>query len=136
MPIKTNQEEPPALNLTPMIDVLFLLIIFFMVGTRFTDDEPKIKVQLPTVGSAASLSTAPQKRVVQIFKDGSIQLDDEMVTEPELTQSLKNAIIENPAVSVAVRGAADGPFQHVASVLAACREAGVQNMAVSVKMQR
>ena len=136
MPIKTYKDEPPALNLTPMIDVLFLLIIFFMVGTRFTDDEPKIKVQLPTVGSAAALSTAPQKRVVQIFSDGTIQLDDDIVTQPELTQSLRSSIVENPSVSVAVRGDADGPFQNVASVLAACREAGVQNMAVSVKMQR
>ena len=136
MPIKTYQEEAPTLNLTPMIDVVFLLIIFFMVGTRFTGDERKIKVQLPTVGSAASLTSAPQKRVVQVFADGSVQLDDDRMSITELTDSLKNSVRQNPAVSVAVRGDADGPFQNVASVLAACRTAGIQDMAVSVRLSR
>ena len=136
MPIKTYQEEAPTLNLTPMIDVVFLLIIFFMVGTRCTGDERKIKVQLPTVGSAASLTSAPQKRVVQVFADGSVQLDDDRMSITELTDSLKNSVRQNPAVSVAVRGDADGPFQNVASVLAACRTAGIQDMAVSVRLSR
>lgn len=44
MPIKTDSLEEPQLNLTPMIDVVFLLIIFFMVGARFTEDEqPEVR---------------------------------------------------------------------------------------------
>ena len=136
MPLRTDTLDEPQLNLTPMIDIVFLLIIFFMVGTRFTGDERKIKVQLPTVGSAASLTSAPQKRVVQVFADGSVQVDDDRMSITELTDSLKNSVRQNPAVSVAVRGDADGPFQNVASVLAACRTAGIQDMAVSVRLSR
>ena len=45
MPLKTHQDELPTLNLTPMIDVVFLLIIFFLVGSQFTGTEKKIKVR-------------------------------------------------------------------------------------------
>ncbi|MFN9041619.1 MAG: ExbD/TolR family protein, partial [Planctomyces sp.] len=50
MPLKTENLEDPILNLTPMIDVVFLLIIFFMVGARFTEEanDQKFDVQLPT----------------------------------------------------------------------------------------
>ena len=39
MPIKINQDEKPAINLTPMVDIVFLLVIFFMVGTKFSEVE-------------------------------------------------------------------------------------------------
>jgi biopolymer transport protein ExbD len=47
MPLKTNLDEQPSINLTPMIDIVFLLIIFFMVGTKFVEMERKIAVQGP-----------------------------------------------------------------------------------------
>ena len=49
MPLKTHLDEQPTLNLTPMIDIVFLLIIFFMVGTKFTELERKIALQVPEV---------------------------------------------------------------------------------------
>ena len=59
MPLKTLVDDAPTLNLTPMIDVVFLLIIFFMVGTKFTELERTIALQVPQVSSAVPLSAAP-----------------------------------------------------------------------------
>ncbi len=53
MPLKTHPDETPALNLTAMLDVMFLLIIFFMLGTRFADQERQIALQVPTVVNRA-----------------------------------------------------------------------------------
>ena len=49
MPLKTHPDEQPALNLTPMIDIVFLLIIFFMVGTKFAEWESKLTLKVPQV---------------------------------------------------------------------------------------
>ena len=49
MPLKTHIDEQPSLNLTAMLDVMFLLIIFFMLGTRFVDDERRIGLKVPEV---------------------------------------------------------------------------------------
>src|SRR5690606_15367471 len=50
MPLKTHQDDMPAVNLTPMIDIVFQLIIFFMVGARFTELEKKVDLSVPEVG--------------------------------------------------------------------------------------
>ncbi len=133
MPLKTHHDEAPTLNLTPMIDVLFLLIIFFMVGTRFTDGERKIKLQIPTVGQVASGAPQNNKRVVHVFRDGRILLDAEPVSLEQLTNQLQEASAQQPGLSIAVRGDAAGSFQNVASVLGACKAAGVRDMAISVR---
>jgi len=66
MPLKTQFDEQPTVNLTPMIDVVFLLIIFFMVGTQFSELERNIRLQVPEVAGAAALTAAPERRVVNV----------------------------------------------------------------------
>ena len=61
MPLKTDTIEEPNLNLTPMIDIVFLLIIFFMVGTRFTEMERQYDIRLPTVSEALPLTNLPDE---------------------------------------------------------------------------
>src|SRR4051812_29200560 len=116
MPLKVNIDETPTLNLTSMIDVLFLLIIFFMVGTRFTDPERNIGLQLPQVRETGALTEAPSKRVVNVMQDGRILIDDKPVTLVELQTELTAAHHQYPELGVLVRGDAAGAFQHVASV--------------------
>jgi biopolymer transport protein ExbD len=134
MPLKTHREEPPTLNLTPMIDVVFLLIIFFMVGTKFTELERKISLQVPQVADVKALSPAPENRVINVYQDGRITLDQDEVDLEQLIQRLSNARNEYEDLGVLVRGDSDGPFQNVASVLGACREAGIADMGISVRL--
>ena len=134
MAFKTTREELPALNLTPMIDVVFLLIIFFMVGTKFAEEERKIDVQVPSVGEATATIMVRQKRVVSVLRDGTVLLDEQQISIPELTSALRQAQQGPHGLGVTVRGDADGSFQNVASVLSACRAAGVKDMAISVRI--
>ncbi len=55
MPLKTSQDDLPSINLTPMIDIVFNLIIFFVVGTRFVGAESKLPVKVPEVSEAGKL---------------------------------------------------------------------------------
>lgn len=134
MPIKSQMEEMPVLNLTSMIDVLFLLIIFFVVGTRFNDAEREIELQVPEVGSAGALTDAPQKRIVNVYRDGAITLDQETVTLEQLTDRLAAARGQYKRLGVMVRGDGNGQFQLVASVLNACKQAGISELGISVRV--
>ena len=87
MPIKTHADEDPVLNVTSMIDVILVLTIFFMVATKFRDDERKLDLKIPVVSSAAPLSTAPEPKVVNVYQDGHISLGPTPVTLDELTQN-------------------------------------------------
>jgi len=127
-------EEMPTLNLTSMIDVLFLLIIFFMVGTKFVEPERQIELKVPQVKPGGALTAAPEKKVVNVYQDGQITLDRKNVTIEELTSRLTAARGQYKALGVMVRGDGAATFQRIASVLNACKQAGVADLAISVEM--
>lgn len=136
MPLKTQFEEQPSVNLTPMIDVVFILIIFFMVGTKFTEMERKIRLQVPEVAAAGPMSSAPDKRVVNVYHDGRILLDRQEVTLEELTKTLAAARSQYKDLGVLIRGDGQVMFQRVAEVLSACRQAEIAEMGISVRIAR
>jgi biopolymer transport protein ExbD len=133
MPLKTHLDEEPTLNLTAMLDVMFLLIIFFMLGTRFIDDERKIALRVPEVVDRGALTAAPARKEVNVFRDGRITLDKTTVTLEELTTRLAAARQQYSDLGVLVRGDARGEFQNVAAVLTACKQAGVQDLGITVR---
>ncbi|PHS01306.1 MAG: biopolymer transporter ExbD [Blastopirellula sp.] len=134
MPLKTHLDETPTLNLTPMIDIVFLLIIFFMVGTKFTENEKQIGLDVPEVNDVGALTSAPEKMLVNLFKDGRITLDRQEVNLEQLHLQLTQAKAEYQDLGVLVRGDADIPFQNVATVLNTCRQAGISEMGISVRL--
>lgn len=136
MPLKTDTIEEPNLNLTPMIDIVFLLIIFFMVGTKFSEleeQERKIPLQVPQIADeGAPLSAAPEPKVINVYRNGRITLDDEDVTLEELTQKLAAACRQYEQLGVLVRGDRWVYYQHVVDVVSACNRAGVKRRAIAV----
>jgi biopolymer transport protein ExbD len=134
MPLKTQLDEAPTLNLTSMIDVLFLLIIFFMVATKFDELERNIDVAVPEVPQAGDTGPPPKPFVVAVQPDGSIQLDGSSVSLEDLTARLVSARTALGEPSVVIRGDAKCAFQHVAAALAACRQAGVAELGITVRI--
>lgn len=133
MPLRTHIDDEPTLNLTAMLDVMFLLIIFFVLGTRFVDDERKIGLNIPKVADKGSLSAAPSRSVVNVYLDGAITLDQQPVTLDELTAKLSALRRQHGDVAVLVRGDGGDKYQRVVSVLSACKQAGIKNLGISVR---
>jgi biopolymer transport protein ExbD len=136
MPLKTIQGEEPGLNMTPMIDCVFLLNIFFLVATTFPQPERDLSVQLPQVPQAEALSEAPTHRVVNVHRDGRVTLDQQEVNLAELSSRLAAARQQYANLGVQVRGDAQAMHQRVAEVLHACKQAGVRELGISVTFQR
>ncbi|MEX0611038.1 MAG: biopolymer transporter ExbD [Pirellulales bacterium] len=134
MPLKIQHDELPTLNLTSMIDVLFLLIIFFMVATKFDEMERNIEVAVPEVGQAGDSTPTPQPMVVTVRAEGGLELDGAPVTVDELTTRLAAARTPLTEPSVVIRGDAQCAFQHIASALAACQQAGISDLGITVRL--
>ena len=132
--MKQHNDEMPVLNLTPMIDVLFLLIIFFVVGTKFIEQERQIGLKVPQVSDKGALTAAPEKKLVNVYHDGAVTLDGKAVTLVELTSQLSAWRSQYQGLGVLVRGDAGAQFQLVASVLNACKQAGIADLGISVTM--
>ena len=92
--------------------------------------------EVPKVGDLGALSSAPEKRVINVYNDGSIVVDRRSITLEQLRAELKSATAQYPELGVVVRGDGAGPFQNVASVLTACRQAGIDDMGISVRLDR
>ncbi|MDA7950182.1 MAG: biopolymer transporter ExbD [Pirellulaceae bacterium] len=135
MPLKITREENPTLNLTPMIDIVFLLIIFFMVGTKFSERDRKLSLSIPEVtDSKGTLTPAPTKRTVHVYRNGKIILDRKEVDLETLTVDLEVARQEYAELGVVVRGDAKASWQQIATVLNACRQAGIINIDTPVQI--
>ena len=134
MPLKTTVDDPPAINMIPMIDIMFNLIIFFLVGTEFASLERNITLRVPEVVDKGALTQAPERRVVNVYRDGTVTLDESPVTLAELTDRLASARTQYSDLGVLVRGDGKGQFQGVAEVLNACKQAGIQELGISVRL--
>ena len=135
MPLKIQSDDQTSINLTPMIDIVFLLIIFFMVGTKFSElneTERDIALQVPQVTDARALTSAPRKRVINVYRDGRIILDEKPVSIDQLQMELANARLQYQKLGVVIRGDADSRYQNVANVIATCRKADITDLNISV----
>ncbi len=134
MSLKQHIEDMPAVNLTSMIDVLFLLIIFFMVGTKFIETEREIQLTLPQVKPGDALTAAPEKKVINVYRAGQITLDHQTVSLEDLVQRLAAARTQYQALGVLVRGDGAAQFERVAHVLTACKHAGIADLSIAVEI--
>lgn len=135
MPLKTGTVEEPKLDLTPMIDIVFLLIIFFMVGTQFTEMERQYDIKLPTVTDAKPLTNLPDDIIVNVQQDGEISVNGEKKSLTELEKTLELARQNFPGQSVVIRGDSTGPYQNVMNILEICHRAKIRSVSLANRLR-
>jgi biopolymer transport protein ExbD len=131
MPLKMQHLEEPRLDLTPMIDVVFNLIIFFMVGTRFADMEREFDVQLPEVTHAQPLMAPPDEIVINLFANGRVVVGAQELPLADLRTLLADAQKRFADQSVLVRCDGHGTVQLLAEVFSICQEVGLRNYSLA-----
>lgn len=131
MPLRTESLEEPSLNLTPMIDIVFLLIIFFMVGTRFSEIEQKFDVELPTAAPMKTLSREPDPLIVNVARSGELAINGKQLSLSEVREQLmiaREAWADQP---VLIRGDGDGTYQAIIDVMNLCHEAQIRRFSLA-----
>ncbi len=134
MPLKVHVDEQPVLNLAPMIDIVFLLIIFFMVGTTFTQLDRDIEVNVPEVADNGSLTAPPDRKLINIHQDGHITMDRRSMTLQQLKDSLREAHSQYNGLGVTIRGDGAAFWERVAQVMNECKQIGIKDIGVSVQV--
>jgi biopolymer transport protein ExbD len=117
-----------ALNLTPIIDVVFLLLIFFLVATRFEEEERSLEVVLPQASEAMPLVARPKELFVNIDRQGQYFVGGQFVTAGQLDQALRQAAADNPGrQTVIIRADKRCALEHAVTVMDLCNRAGIRD---------
>ncbi len=125
-----------SLNLTPLIDVVFLLLIFFLVATRFAQDDRELPVQLPSAVSAVPMTAEPTELVVNVDAAGQYMILGERMALDKVESTLRRAIADNPINQmVIIRGDRNVAFQAVVSVMDLCTKLKVQSYKISTESE-
>jgi biopolymer transport protein ExbD len=115
-----------ALNLTPLIDVVFLLLIFFLVATRFAQDDRELPVQLPSAASAVPMTMEPNELVVNVDASGDYMVRGERTSLQRIEGILTQAVANNPVNQmVIIRGDKNVAFQSIVAVMDLCTKVKV-----------
>jgi biopolymer transport protein ExbD len=131
---RLQQDELTSINMTPMVDVVLCLLIFFMAATRLYEwDENEFTVKVPEVADAAPLTSAPDDLVLTIAKPGIVDVRQKSYDLSGLTSLLTEARHRYANQGVTIRGEASLRYQDLADVLAACDAAGIRNVRLPVR---
>ncbi|MEO2019161.1 MAG: biopolymer transporter ExbD [Fuerstiella sp.] len=122
LPIETDDFEGP--NLTPVIDVVFLLLIFFLVATRYDQEERELDVVLPEVTQAQPLSMTPEL-VINVLRSGTYKIVQQEIDEQQLGQIIRETYRNNPHQSALIRGDGEVALKHAVRVMGLCNEVGM-----------
>ena len=129
MRIRQEQiEEEGQLNLMPLIDMVFLLLIFFLVATTFAQEERDLSIELPGTGRTSALSSPQQQLIINIQADGSIKVGTEPVEPKRLAEMLADVAVNQPSRKVLIRADERSRHKYFAGVADLCRRCGISKV--------
>lgn len=131
MNLRPRKREQPEINLAPLIDVVFLLLIFFMVSTTFNDDA-RLGLQLPRADGEPAASDELELAEVMIDASGHFYVDDRAVRDQSaktLRQALVGALGPRRDLPLLIKADAATPHQAVMTVLDAAGQLGITRIA-------
>jgi biopolymer transport protein ExbD len=115
-----------GIELTPLIDMVFLLLVFFLVATTFHQEEREMQIALPVASSAAPISVQLRELIVNVDAEGDITVGGRVMAVDALATLVKEAVQANPRQKVTVRGDRGTAYANVVRVLDVCKQSGIQ----------
>ncbi len=129
--IESPETDEPSLDVAPMIDILFVLIIFFLATTTFQAQEREEQIQLPRHGGS-SISSKDRPFIINVTEDGTYIVRTETVDRDHLHVLLKKAFQENAECKILIRSDAKAYFDQATAALAAASQAGFPSAKIAM----
>ncbi|HEY6207000.1 MAG TPA: biopolymer transporter ExbD [Chthoniobacterales bacterium] len=121
--------QHPGIQLAPLVDVLLLLLIFFLLTWNAARNENELDVKVPKASAAKEKSAPIGDVVVNVKADGNVVVNRRTLSPSELTELLKGLVQLSPEQAVVIRGDETGAYKNIINVLNICTEAGITNVA-------
>jgi biopolymer transport protein ExbD len=123
-----------TLTLTPLIDVVFLLLIFFLVATRFAQEDRELDVMLPAASEAKPLTVQPKEMFINVDHGGRYFVDGKTLSGDEVESVLEQAVVDNPVnQSVIIRADKRVQLDSVVFVMNACNKVGIFDYSLTIQ---
>lgn len=129
-----TRSEPHVVGfqIAPMVDVLLVLLCFFILTWNFARKEMELDVKVPAAENGREPSLEVNQSVVNIKADGEIVMSAKTVTYEDFQTRMQDAARSNPDYSIIIRGDKATPYEFIAKVLDICNGAGIWNIALPV----
>jgi biopolymer transport protein ExbD len=128
MKIAKKQEDEIGFQLAPMIDMTFLLLIFFMVTTKISKDQVKVDIKLPTAANATIPNDISNRDIISIDGTGAYYIGQTPATKKELTAHLKERFKVTPPLRLYIRADKNTPGKQIKELMRIAAEAGAVNV--------
>ena len=126
-----RRAKAPALALTSMLDVIFLLLCFFVTASVFSQWESEISISLPAASSSETPSRLPGEVILNVARDGSVTVNTKKLTLSDLGERLRKVADFYPGQPVVIRADRETSYDSLVKVLDTCRVAGVWNFSLA-----
>ena len=123
--------KAPTLALTSMLDVIFLLLCFFVTASVYSQWESEISIQLPSAETSDEPNRLPGEVIVNVTESGNVRLNGMNVELPDLEKRLSKLSKIYPDQSVIIRADRVTKYEYLVKVIDTCRKAGVWNFSLA-----
>jgi biopolymer transport protein ExbD len=127
MKIAVRKRRAPSIIIVSLVDILTILLIFFVVSTTFKKDQPEVQINLPESKTAANAAAELEHAVVSVNESDEIRLDGQVVTAEELETSVRN-LPSTRKSALALQADKKASFGTIVKVMDALKLAGVKNL--------
>ena len=132
-----DNDQGEIINISSMIDVMFILIIFFLVTTTFKEEEIDHLVNLPVDARNQSLTKSTGNLAkINIRKSGAYVVMNQQFTEEQVAAWTKEQVDKKPDLKVLIRCDQDAKHLYLANIMSICRHVGVPRANIAVKTEQ
>ena len=131
-----SSSKAPQLALTSMLDVIFLLLCFFVTVSVFSQWENEISITLPQAKTSDEPDRLPGEIVVNLFADGAIKVNGNAMTLADLGKRLKKLSRFYPGQAVIIRSDKETKYENLVRLLDTCRDSDVWNFSFATEAEK
>lgn len=130
----SNRQPPPiAMQLAPMIDILLLLLSFFIIGWQFGRSETELNVSVPTAQEGAESDRQRGEIIINVLSDRVIRVEGSDMDLPKLHEKLSAIAKQFENQPVRIRGDGKVDYQRIVEVIDTCQKAGIWNISFATQ---